>query len=210
MNIQLTDIGRYLCLDSKQFGSLRYLYFFLPSKVAQYGRQLCCPVVAAPELQSGERMYLWRVDTDSPGLEEQARDSRHNTFFEQQLLFQIKGNRVESTRLALMLKDARINVVMEDYNGERLLMKNAKLLAKREISRQRSGYKGWTFTLRSRSRLPLAHIKDISLLGAIDCTDFYSNITIPNPPTVESLGVLTDDTPTAISDDFGTLINDDF
>lgn len=188
---------------------MRYIYLFLPEEVAAYGVRLSCPVVAIPTMQGGERMYLWRIDVDSAGLEETSSDSSHGTYYKQSIPFNIKRNRVESTMMAQMLRNNRIHAVIEDYQGEQLLMKAAKLSSKREINTNRRSYNGYSFNLRSNTRLPLPHIKDVPLYGVIDCSDFYTNILIPEPPISNAPEVLTDDFQTVLTDDFGNVINHD-
>lgn len=200
MNWKLTNIGRP-CGFTR--GSLKSILFLLPEELASEGVRLTCPVVSLPEMQGGETMYLITHDIDSGSFNEQSKsDNRHGDYFEQTVNFAVKRSRIESTRLAEMLMNRRIHAILEDYQGEKYYMKYFRLRSQREIDAQRKGYNGWRFSLVSRTRKPLPHIKAVPASGVIDCSEHYDNIDIlyliGNPPS----DVLADDFLNVISDDF--------
>jgi len=199
VNVAIADIKRRQC-GRKASGGVRYLFFFLPESVSEFGKRLCCPVVAAPVLKAGERFYLWRVEVDSYGLVETGRDSQHNVYYTQQVPFDFKGNRIEITNIGQMLRNKRIHVVLQDFDNELLLMKHAKLQYKREINTSRTGFRGYNYELTSSTRLPLAHVKNIPLRGVIDCAQNFENVDLRFVDTSSA---------TVVSDDFGEVLRDD-
>ena len=189
-------------------GGIRYLYFFLPESVSVWGQRLCCPVVAAPQLKPNERFYLWKADVDSKGLRETSKDSKHGVRYEQQLNFKIKGNRIEITNLVQMLRHKRMPVIIEDYQGEMLLIMHAKIQTVREIAAARTGFKGTTFTLNQMTRLPLAHVKKVSKFGVIDCSQPFEPVDLRYVDT-SAATVIADDTGMVLMDDAGNVISSD-
>lgn len=207
MSCTITDIGK-VCGRSR--GSLRELRVIMPDDVEQSPVQLCCPVVSMPVLKNGKRYYIWRFDTDAAGMTESpVISSRHGDYFEQKVGISIKYNRVELTRLAAILANKRVHLVVIDYNGQMRLVANARMEASLQIDNGRAGYNGYSYTFKARSVAPAPHVVDTDIDGTNDCTDFFINIDPGVDVSVSGAGsVIKDDLGNIIKDDLGNIILD--
>ena len=149
-------------------------------------------------------------ELDNGGLNEQSTNhARQGDFYAATANFTIKKSRVEATRLADLLRNKRIHAILEDNNGEEYYMRHFRIRATRSIAPARRGDNTWQFQIRSASKRPLPHIKDIPITGVIDCSPFYNNINIIQPNNTVYPTVLVDSQGNAIGDSSNTLLSDD-